>query len=342
MGDFTRLILDELLRYRQSPDRATEGFKRMKHNDVLCPSLERQLNTFLDCSVKYHKVAYDVQGPRDRGTDIVLRYTQDDETRYLVLQVKSYDDLKERNYLNILKAQLFEIESEYGAALTHRFVVLCTDAIEHKNQLRNIKKDCSRSASITVVDPTYAWTFLRLSDMRIDALVQAILKEDDAVYREARKSISDFTPLEIAILLCAILCARESGSTRVDLSALREVGFLDEALENIPDWERDEFFYRRDPDDYDDGDEYPDAVDGRRDSEVRLAEAIDALDDAVLRVSSSSDSIDLDRPSCEALEATMLDAQVRFGYSGSELVAYVFEALDVARTFELDLEVRPG
>ena len=337
MADFTKLILDELLRYRQSPASATAGFKSLKHNDALCPSIERQLNTFLDCSVKYHKVAYDVQGPRDRGTDIVLRYTQDEETRYLALQVKSYDDLKERNYLNILKAQLFEVEGEYGAALSHCFVVLCTDAVEHKNQLRNIKKDCSRSAHITVVDPAYAWTFLRLSDMRIDALVQVILKEDDAVYREARKSISDLAPLEVAILVSAILRARESGSNQVDLSSVRAVGFVDDALEHIPDWERDEFFYRSDPDE-DEEDDIPDAVDSQRDSEVRFAEAVDAMDDSVLFASPNSDSAVLNSDSCAAIEAIMLDAQVRFGYSGSELVAYVFEALDVARTFDLDFD----
>lgn len=332
VADYVRLILDELLRYRLSPAAATEGFKLLRHNDDLCPAVERQVNTYLDCALKYHRVAYDVQGPRDRGSDVVLRHGEDEETRFVVMQVKSFHDLKERDYLSRLKAQAFEVHTEYGDQLDHYFILLCTDALEQASQLRNIRKDFATAYRTTVVDPTYVWTFLRLSALSIDAVVEAILKQQDAVYGQARSLVVDSAPLETAILLSLLAHALGSGSYDVRLEHLRSVRFLDFALDRISDIDYEDYFY-------DDPDEPQEPQKDRgRDADTRIAEALDAMDTDTIVVDPISDVITVNYISCEPLIALMLDAKVRFGYEGSQLARYLFEALRIPRVFGLDFD----
>ncbi|HEU5402781.1 MAG TPA: hypothetical protein VFU86_15580 [Terriglobales bacterium] len=316
----------------------TAAFRHLRHNDFLCPTAERQLNRYLDCFLKYQRVAYDVQGPRDRGTDLLLRYEVDNEDRFVVLQVKSYDDLKDREYLSRLKAQTFEIHAEYGARLAHCYIIVCTDANEHRSQLRNIKKEFATVSWATVVDPAYAWTFLHLSDIRIDAIVQAVLKENDAVYSEARKTIASLAPLEIAVLLCLVWLARDTRSREVQVEKLLDIGFLDQAMRSIPDIDRDSFFL--DEEDAEDDTKSLLPQDRQRTAESRLAEALDVLSDEVIYSSAESGLVTLDLRFVEALEVVMLDAKVRFGYDGNELIRYVFDALDVPRTYNINFDLR--
>ena len=67
-------VVDELVKYKASSNKNTKNFVKLKHNKHLCPMVEKQGNRILDCFVKYHSVAYDVQGINDRGTDVLLRY----------------------------------------------------------------------------------------------------------------------------------------------------------------------------------------------------------------------------------------------------------------------------
>lgn len=337
MADYVKLILDELLRYRLSPAAATKGFKRRRHNLDLCPAVERQLNTCLDCTLKYHRVAYDVQGPRDRGSDIVLRHGEDDEHKFVVMQLKSYDDVKEKDYLTKLKAQSFEVQSDYREQLDQYFILLCTDALEHSNQLRNIKSDFKAASRTTVVDPTYVWTFLQLSALSIEAVVESILKQEDAVYSLARTLVGDDPPLETAILLCLLALALELGSFDVHLDQLHSVPFLGFALDRILDIDYETYLYEDYFDEeWDEPQEPP--QDRRRDADTRIAEALDAMDTSAVTVDPTSDLVSVDFDSCAPLIALMLDAKVRFGYEGSRLARYVFEALRIPRVFELDFD----
>lgn len=335
MPDYTRLVLDELLRFRQAALDETVEFKTLKHNADLCPKVERQLNAFLDCSVKYYRVAYDVQGLRDRGTDVVLRYEVDEKQRFISLQIKSYDDLKEPGALTKLKAQVFEVMGEYGDRLEHFFLLLCTDGKEHADALRFIKKDFSPYPWVTVVDPTYAWTFLRLSARRIDAVVEAILKQDDAVFAAARRIVAERVPLELAILFVLVKESVWGEASSVSAEELLATPFIQWALERIPDWEREDFF----TDEWDDGDgpEEPEPEELSRVASQRLAEALSVLDEVEISVLDGGATLRLHPEATEAFASLMLEAKVRLGYEEDELLEYMFESLNLDRAYGLDI-----
>lgn len=53
-----------------------------------------------------------------------------------------------------------------------------------------------------------------------------------ADYRAARQALADFTPLEVAVVLCAVLISRDSGPEAVPLDNLSSVTFLNDALDD--------------------------------------------------------------------------------------------------------------
>lgn len=339
--------LNELLRYRRSSVSETSGFKTLKHNSDLLPKIQGQLCELLEGSRRQHNVAYDVQGLRDRGKDVLLRYGDDEESfSYITMQVKSYDDINEKSYLQNLKAQSFEVREDYGDRLRHHFILVCTDVGEHRDQLRNITAEFAKADWATVIEPQYVWTFLKLSTMRIDAIVQAVLREDDPVYRSAKSLIADLSPLDVAVVLSLLSCVRNTGTRELAIDDLKSVSFLDEALMHIPDVPRDTFFFE--PDEVDEGEDGDDEerpeyvlLDRGRPREDRLAEVLDVLDEDIINLDAFSGSIYVNPDQTLAVEALMLDAMARFNYESSNAARFVFDTLDVARTFGLDFELQP-
>ena len=66
-------IITRLLRYQHAPEKTTSLFRTLKHNADLLPRLQAVLETTLQAYGKFEEVVYDIQGPRDDGSDVVLR-----------------------------------------------------------------------------------------------------------------------------------------------------------------------------------------------------------------------------------------------------------------------------
>ena len=66
--------ITQLLRYQRAPEKATRTFRSWKHNADILPKVQAQLETLLEAYNRFEPVVYDTQGPRDDGSDIVLRY----------------------------------------------------------------------------------------------------------------------------------------------------------------------------------------------------------------------------------------------------------------------------
>jgi hypothetical protein len=352
MDDLVDTALNELLRFRRSPIKTTQRFKEMKHNKHLCPKIQSKLTDFLEGSRRYHNIAYDVQGPRDRGKDVVLRYGENEEiSRYITIQIKSYDDLCKKEYLMNLKAQSLEVQADYKDKLQHHFILICTDVNKHKDQIRAICAEFSNLEWVTVIQPEYMWTFLRLTITRMDAIVQGVLRQDDVVYMKARKMVADHTPVDTAVLLAFLWLVRRHGTYSIHSDELRTIGFLDDVIEYVPDYPRDSFFYEEEDTD-DDNDEYPleryesfedssDYIkeDLGRSIEERITETIEALDGNAIHLDNTSDLVNIDPKYVMPLEAIILDTAIRFECEGDDLLRFVFDTLDVARTFDLDFDL---
>lgn len=344
------LVIEELLRYRESPQKFTKVFNKLKHNKHLCPAVERQTNRILDCFIKYHSIAYDVQGINDRGTDVVLRYyvhseSGDLDSRFTAFQVKSFDDLKSKDYLITLKAQCFEAQKEYGDSLDQYYILICTDKSVHKNKIRQIKKAFASSKNVTVIDPIYMATFLRLNPIRINSVVVTLLREDDIIYERASSDIEVFTPTEAAVYSAIVLETTFSSRLKFPIANIQENVFVKEIYSKVPDYPRDYYFYLEDVDfelyDNENGEdlsrsEIKDSDDRKRDFEQRFAEDIDTLDGGLFSVDASTGMMEVDLEYARAMQALMLDGMVRYDCREDALLTYVFSSLGVLERFGFD------
>ena len=114
---------------RQAAASATAIFAQWKHDESVS-ELQRTIETVFTAIEKYQTITYDIQGPRDAGTDVVLRERQEDDGyEYVCFQVKSHNDLTEKDYLKTLKSQLFDTRRLYQPTLKDYYVLICCSLV---------------------------------------------------------------------------------------------------------------------------------------------------------------------------------------------------------------------
>lgn len=337
MFDDLPAIVGEVLFYERAPVGQTEVFQYFKHNANLCPTAERQLARALQSFEKNRAVAYDIQGLRDRGTDVVLRYNPNpasDESvnRYICLQIKSYHDMERSGLIKDLKAQYFDTKSEHGPALDHYYLLLATDRSAHTQKIRDIKAEFTNASNVTIADPSFCLTFFHLSTTEITRITDSFLHSSDPVRDQASDLMEGLTPSQACILLLCIWQQSIAGAVSVSVNRLRSnlllkdiyglvdpVPTQDGVAEGVIDWAR--------------------SLEGLSHDE-RINRDLEVLDGKGLEVDSVSGETDTDLLSFLPVEAIMLDAHVRYGFSGDALVGYVFDSLKVLRRFEITVSTR--
>lgn len=202
-----------LLRYRRSTEAATKLFAKWKHNVDILPKMQDQLEVLRDARGKFQAIVYDLQGIHDEGSDIVIRYHEDDKPDDLIcFQLKSFDDLCKKDYLQRLKAQRDDTFRR-GRQPQHYFIVLCTDGFAHKNKIREIMAAFKDAERTEVIEPAYAFTFLHHPKARIEAYVKRSVETEDIVLRLALESIeipsSSARALIIYITIKSVLTGRQ-------------------------------------------------------------------------------------------------------------------------------------
>jgi hypothetical protein len=349
-------ILAEILRYRQISQDQTKVFQKVKHNRDLCQRTERQLDYMLDNFVKYYAVAYDIQGPRDQGADVVLQVRpqakeKSSEFSVVVLQIKSYDDFRDGNYLTILRAQHQQALAHYRQILEHYYILLCTDQIEHLQKVRNVRQAFTNFPNVTVISPTYSLPFLRFSFKRIGLIVQDLMREEDIVVARARKLSRDFTPPQNAIMLFLIYYATFKPEQTINFQTLENSSFLTDVYKICPDYDDDSYYvleerafrerkvekggvekWKEFDNSFDCG-----LKDRQRDFTSRLVDDLDCLDDGLVDMERSTGSFELEISEYRPIQSLILDAHVRYGYFEDELLHFAFGTLGIAEHYGLDL-----
>ncbi len=349
------MVVNELLRYRVASEKATEAFKALKHNDDLCPRVRSQLELLLESYVKYDAIAYDVQGIHDQGTDVLLKfYPQSDGAdgpwEVIAFQVKSYDDLKKRDYLKDLRSQRLQADDEYGERLHQYVLMLCTDEVKHREKIREISKAFSKIPKTVVILPSYAYNFLRLRRTHVSLVVDTFEKGDDIVLERARDYVGDLHPTRAALLLRLVYQGLRHGDA-VEPEALLGDPFLKEVYRSVPDVDVLDLPHDQDDedlgpeDDSDDEDESPEAppvvswgpknVGGRPLAE-RFYSDLDALVGDVVDIDQDDERLRVDRTAGRPLQALILDLEVRYDVDGAALLTHVFGLLGVMRRFGLE------
>jgi hypothetical protein len=221
-------MLAELLRGRRVRPEATERFAKFKHNADLCPKFTEQVTTMLDVYRAYGQEAHDIQGFQDDGVDILLKYEdRHGESRRAGLQIKSEDEFIkwEKKTLDLPKT----LKAQYATAIADAkvneyYLVLCADAVRHRDRIRMLKADLKNFVPCTIIDPTDALGLFEMNGLEILARVTRLLCQRDKILNAAIHEL-DGEVTDVAFFLLALMCWAFDGYLRVTQDQLFELWY---------------------------------------------------------------------------------------------------------------------
>lgn len=150
-------MLAELLKGRRVRPAKTAQFAKWKHDKHLCPKLTEQVNAMLNVYRAYGHEVHDVQGFRDNGIDVLMKYEDHEgNDRRVGIQIKSEDEFRnwasgKLDMLKILKSQ--HANAVYDAKIDEYYLVLCVDAIKHRARIRSLNAALMNFTPCTIVEP---------------------------------------------------------------------------------------------------------------------------------------------------------------------------------------------
>lgn len=331
-ADNIKEIIFELLQYHRSDNKETEEFIRLKHNAKLCPLFQSKIESISHSFQKYRNITYDMQGINDRGTDILLRISEEDKISFICFQIKSEDDLKDKYYLRNLKAQYFDTKEKYGQ-IEDYYIILCCNANDkgNKDKIRNVEAEMSKHDDIQVIEPEFSLTFLKMGLTVIDALIKNKISDEDVVFREAISIVDNLTPTEMAILFYVLYLSLFNECEYFLETDIISSTFIKNIFESVPDHDRAWFFYDEvqlnndlDEEDDDFSNYFLKTNDEIRelDLETRISYDIDYLERSFFDCDHAGRyklSLRLVYP----LAIIMMDGYIRYGYKHNELIKYM-------------------
>jgi hypothetical protein len=308
--------------FRKSSVERTAIFQDLKHNSDLCPKFESKFSSLLASFEKFKKVVHDIQGIHDKGTDIMLKHVSDSHLKFICFQIKSQDDLKEKNYLKTLKSQYFDSEDNFKELINY-FIIVCCDTNEttYKNKVRNIAKAFSDKKNVVIIEPEYSVALYNMSSVHIDALVRNKIGSEDVVIKSAKSILSELTPVEASILV--LFCANyvlDNSSQSYSINDLAQNSFISKVLEKTANNDREWFFIENEEEDEDYFEKLIDL--GFSDNE-RVQQAIDYLNG--IFIDYEVDELkSLYKESLFPVIAIIADSKARYDYSKDEILEYFF------------------
>jgi len=315
-------IIYDLLQLRRAKTEATGVFASLKHNTNLCPKFQYKLESAFEAFEKYRRITYDIQGPRDQGSDVLVRQVFDDQAYFICFQIKSEDDLRDKSWLKTIKAQWVDSQNSYQSLLDY-YILVCCDSRDSvtKKKIRLLESELSRANPVHIIEPEYVLSFLRLSLMQTDAIIKAKIGSEDIVYRNGLSIVSDFTPTENAILFHLIYQRIYKGLDSIDEKAILDSEFIRYVYANTPNFDRDWFF--EDEDDIDE-DFRQDHTTRELDTRDRFSFDLEELKDLCIRMSTDQ-GCNVNLREVQPLAVLMMDGNERYGYTSDELLFYMMD-----------------
>lgn len=203
---FNNLTLD-LMRFRKVPEEETVDFRSLMHNNDLVPHFTEKLDSVVSFFKSFNNAAYDIQGIRDRGVDVIIDI-EDAETGeggIIGIQLKSFKDLEKKDYLQTIKSQLFEAYSQRNVSFM--YLVLCTDEKKHKDKIRYINSDAIgiKGMKVYVIQPRQALGFYNASELELYARTKRQLMPNDELIHLSDKLFNRLSIYEASILIEAVV-----------------------------------------------------------------------------------------------------------------------------------------
>ena len=345
MDGYIQRIIYDLLQLRRSPYTSTYLFSKLKHNADLCPRFRRQVEIIFGAFDKYRKITYNIQGPRDQGTDVIARQHINDENQFICFQIKSDSDLRNDDYLRILKSQYFDTERAYQKLLDY-YIVLCSDLNDWEakkkrdqrkkdkerqdppplnksklNQIQTIEADFSNvNGPVHIIEPDYALTFLSLTPIQIDAAIKNKLGAGDYVFRKATEMIGGLNPTESALLFYMIWYMFYRKATSLTLEDLFNAPSLSDIYKTVPDRNEARFIH------------FEDDVNNSYVHE-RMLKDLQHLEDNFIE-SDGRGNYTIDLKEVDPIVLLMMDGNIRYGYEQDELLLYMMNLFGPVVGFE--------
>ena len=292
----------------------------------------------LEAYGRFEPVVYDCQGINDSGSDVTVRVNpQSKDPQLICFQVKSFDDLTKPTYLQELKAQRDDSFRKVRGLL-HYFIILCTDAVKHREKIRSVAAEFRSAERTEVIEPGYAYTFLNLPKTRIEALVTRVMEAEDYVFQLALRNLDVASPSAKALGVFMIVKFTLTGNIRFTSNQLlqepllrsiykelreRQASLLDETQIEELSCEDAHDSDGNDPEDF-----WAEKPLQLADFEDQLTADIDLLEN-LIETDTVSDGLVLRNNEALALTALATDALVRYNYAEEELISYMFNLVGV-------------
>jgi hypothetical protein len=292
-------IFATMARYRMSPTEKTMEFESLRHNKDLCPTFHQHAERLLASFNKYTSISYDIQGPRDRGSDILIRYGDAESihnnTRFVALQVKSFEECeKDKKIVGRIKSQIYETETEYDQRLERYYLLLCTNQLKHVDRVRAICAELKNDTLVDVVVPQYALTLFKMAEATIDSIADRMLYPEDFVRKKARNEIAGIGRCQLELLItCLVDSIEHRGDFKVAESVIlhTRLGVLN-------------------------------------DEPCETAESLSKLEGEFLDADHDKSEYRFRRDSLAGVIALYYDSLVRFEHSGAAAVGYLYSFLE--------------
>ncbi len=202
-------LLSELLDRRTHRDSETDEFRKLRHNRDLCPKFAENIKTALEFYLSHYTDAQDIQGIKDEGVDVLVKFSWDKKAVKAGLQVKSFKEIEDwiakrnKNFLENLKAQAMTAVLQRN--VNPYYIVVCTDELKHQDQLRLIKAEFSHIDQVRVIEPRHALSFYKMDRLDIVVTVTRLLCASDPVLNTSSDEVDNMPP-GVAFVLLHALC----------------------------------------------------------------------------------------------------------------------------------------
>lgn len=198
-------LVYKLLKNQKYSELDTKEFQLLKHNDHLVPKFTKNFEILQRLIGNYYDDCYDIQGISDNGVDILLKYKFDNEYHKIGIQIKSYDDMKNKDWLSKLKAQLFEEQKIWET--DDLYIVFCTDSNKHKDKTRNAIAEIQKysDCKIHIVKPEEAIAFYKFDTISILSKIYDFFHKNDNMLMKARHAFNRFTNEDVKTIIEVIV-----------------------------------------------------------------------------------------------------------------------------------------
>jgi hypothetical protein len=314
--DYLKKIIFYFMTASKTRPRDTTKFIKMEHNKHLCPKVEEQLNEILGYFLQYRSISYDIQGFRDAGTDVLLRYYVDGEPQFICFQIKSHDDLKQKDYMKVIKAQYLDSDTKYK--MVDYYLLLATDETSEKDKIRTIKSELAKVGKCTVIDPSYFLFFLSIDNSQMGAVIKSYLHEGDILISHSMSILKGLFRSQYMLIFTMIDSVARKGFEPIKIDDIVYNNSLKEEYDKqIKDNRRKR--KKAEDDIYD----YDYALYESKDYEAMIYQDLDVLSEIYFSVDYENKLIHPDMKYLKSILALVLEAQFRYNYESEEMVKYM-------------------